>query len=179
MKRTDISFLPINFSNKGPRDHVMIRRELWLVQFLNCFTDRNQLLHQIDILTTQIWLKQSTVANKLSLIDIMMGYVWGKKGKHYFLKLSWAHISKRQSGFCKVEMWRCFVFINFFLICEWYYLTCHKKHDKRMLHVTLSQCVFFHQIAAHHKLQTCTSRCVAITWRIPRFDILFNMGYLC
>lgn len=82
MKRTDISFLPINFSNKGPRDHVMIRQELWLVQFLNGFTDRNQLLHQIDILTTQIWLKQSTVANKLSLIDIMMGYVWGKKGKH-------------------------------------------------------------------------------------------------
>lgn len=72
-----------------------------------------------------------------------MGYVWGKKGKHYFLKLSWAHISKRQSGFCKVEIWRCFVFIYFFLICEWYYLTCHKKHDKRMLHVTLSQCGFF------------------------------------
>lgn len=104
MRRTDISFLSINLSNKRPRDHVMIRRELWLVQFLYGFTDRNQLLHQIDILATKIWLKQSKVTDK-----------------HYFLKLFCAHISKRQSWFCKVIMWTCFIFFLFITYLFFYF----------------------------------------------------------
>lgn len=107
MRRTDISFLSINLSNKRPRDHVMIRRELWLVQFLYGFTDRNQLLHQIDILATKIWLKQSKVTDK-----------------HYFLKLFCAHISKRQSGICKVIMWTCLtcIFIYLFITYLFFYI---------------------------------------------------------
>lgn len=105
MRRTDISFLSINLSNKRPRDHVMIRRELWLVQFLYGFTDRNQLLHQIDILATKIWLKQSKVTDK-----------------HYFLKLFCAHISKRQSGICKVIMWTCLTCIFIYLLLIYFFI---------------------------------------------------------